>query len=137
MGRRKRKYKPKDFESTGQSNDTSANIYDSMILSPAFMDLSKNQKLLYIYMKAQYYGKRKPGKDFPEVEQLQGETLFYFNMALAENYGIYTRSNHKAFYADIKAVEDHGFIETISNGSATKSRSIYKFSSRWQAWNKS
>lgn len=137
MSRRKSQYKPKAFESTGKSNDTSANIYGSMLLSPAFMDLSKKQKLLYVYMKAQYYGTRKPGKDFPEVEQLQGETLFYFNMALAEKYGIYTRINHKEFYADIKVIEKHGFIETVSNGSSTKSRSIYKFSDHWQTWEKS
>lgn len=63
MGRRKGKYVPKLFESTGVSHDTSANIYGSMLESPAFKDLSKNQRLLYIYMKKQYYGTKKPGKD--------------------------------------------------------------------------
>ena len=133
--RAKRSYKPKTFESTGISNDTSANIYESMLKSPAFMDLTKNQRLLYIDMKKQYYGKRKPGKDFPDIEQLQGDDLFYFNLGLAVEYGLYTRSNHKAFYADIKAIEQHGFITTVSNGKNTKSRSIYRYSGSWKAWN--
>lgn len=51
MGRRKKVYKAKTFESNGASNDTSANVYESMLNSPAFMDMTKNQRLLYIYMK--------------------------------------------------------------------------------------
>lgn len=113
---------------------TSANVYGSMLESPAFKDLSKNQRLLYIYMKKQYYGTRKPGQDFPDMEQLQGDNLFYFNLALAEKYGLYSRSNDRQFYADIRAVEQHGFIKTVSSGRATKSRSIYKFTGDWKEW---
>jgi hypothetical protein len=134
MSGRKKPYKPKLFESTGKQNDTSANIYESMLLSAAFNDLTKNQRLLYIYMKAQYYGKRKPGKDFPEIEQFQGEELFYFNFSLAEKYHLYTRANHQQFYNDIKEIERHGFIETVSNGKSNKKKNIYIFSSRWRLW---
>ena len=134
MGRRKESYTPKAFESTGVSNDTSANIYGSMLESPAFKDLSKNQRLLYVYMKKQYYGTRKPERDFPEVEKLQGTDLFYFNMALAVQYGLYSRSNDRQFYNDIAAIERHGFIKTISNGRSTKSRSVYKFIGDWKQW---
>lgn len=134
MGKRKKPYIPKAFESTGVSNDTSANVYGSMLESPAFKDLSKNQRLLYIYMKKQYYGARKPGQDFPDMEQLQGDDLFYFNLALAEKYGLYSRSNDRQFYADIRAIEQHGFIKTVSSGKATKSRSIYKFTGDWKEW---
>ncbi|MDL2301034.1 hypothetical protein LJC58_01620 [Lachnospiraceae bacterium OttesenSCG-928-D06] len=134
MGQRKKPYTPKAFESTGVSNDTSANIYGSMLDSPAFKDLSKNQRLLYVYMKKQYYGTRKPGRDFPDMDQLQEDELFYFNLALAERYGLYSRSNDRQFYKDIAAIEQHGFIKTISNGRTTKSRSIYKFTRDWKQW---
>lgn len=134
---RKRTYRPKSFESSGVSNDTSANIYESMLASPAFMDLSKNQRLLYVYMKAQYYGKRKPGKDNPDIDALQGDDLFYFPMSLAERYGIYSRSNHTQFYSDIAAIEQHGFIKAVSNGKSTRSKSIYRFVSDWRQWNDS
>ena len=135
---RKRKYKPKPFESTGQSNDTSANIYESMLLSPAFKDLTKNQRLLYVYMKAQYYGKRKPGRDFTDIEALQDDKLFYFNFALAKKYGLYSSDGSKGrFYDDITALEDHGFITTLVNGKSNHRRSIYRYSTDWQEWDSS
>ena len=134
MGHRRKPYTPKTFESTGISNDTSANIYGSMLESSAFKDLSKNQRLLYVYMKKQYYGVKKPGRDFPELEEMQGDDLFYFNLSLAVRYGLYSRSNDRQFYADIKAIEEHGFIKTVSNGKSTKSRSIYKFIGDWKFW---
>lgn len=137
MGQRRKPYIPKAFESTGISNDTSANIYGSMLDSSAFKDLTKNQRLLYVYMKKQYYGTRKPERDFPDVEQLQGAELFYFNLALAVKYGLYSRANDRQFYNDIAAIEQHGFIKTVSSGRATKSRFIYKFVGDWKFWNDS
>ena len=134
---KKNKYKPKAFESDGRSNDTSANIYDSMLRSSAFRDLSKNQKVLYLYMKNQYYGVRKPGQDHSDIEELQGDDLFYFNMALAVKYGIYSRSNDRQFYRDIAEIEKHGFIKTVSSGKATRSKSIYRFVGDWQQWHDS
>lgn len=119
------------------ANDTSANIYESMLTSPAFTDLTKNQRFLYVCMKKQYYGKRKPGRDFPDVERFQGDELFYFNRSLAvDKYKLYKDGGRSEFYADIKALERHGFIETVSSGKETKSRSIYRFSGDWKTWSK-
>lgn len=101
MGRRKKQYIPKPFESTGEVRDTSANIYESMLCSAAYQDLTKNQRLLYVYMKAQYYGKRKPGRDNQDIESLQGDDLFYFNLALAVKYGLYASGSRQQLYADI------------------------------------
>ena len=134
MSKRRKRYIPRSFESAGNTNDTSANIYESMLNSAAFQDLTKNQRLLYVYMKAQYYGKRKPGKDFPDVEQLQGDEFFYFNLSLAEKYGLYSRGNRGQFYNDVKALEEHGFIMVVSNGRYTKMRSVYKFTGEWRMW---
>lgn len=134
MAAKKRKYKPREFESTGVRNDSSANIYRTMFLSPAFLNLTKNQRLLYITMKSQYYGVQKPGKDFPEIPELQGDDLFYFSMWTAERYGLYTRGNHMSFYKDTKSLVDHGFIEIVSNGRATHEKNIYRYSSKWRTW---
>lgn len=134
MGRGKKQYIPKSFESTGEVRDTSANIYESMLQSAAYRDLTKNQRLLYVYMKAQYYGKRKPEKDFPGMEQFQGDDLFYFNLSLADKYGLYSRGNRGQFYNDVKSLQEHGFIRVVSNGHSTKSRSIYKFIGDWKYW---
>lgn len=59
MSKRKMPYRKKPFESTGVSSDTSANIYMSMIMSVAWRQLSSNQKVLYVYCKAQYYAEKK------------------------------------------------------------------------------
>lgn len=134
---KKKAYRPKSFESSGKSNDTSANLYESMLLSAAFMDLTPKQRLLYVYMKAQYYGKRKPGKDNPDIESLQGDDLFYFPLTLAEKYKLYTKSNHMQFYKDVRAIESHGFIQTVSNGKTTRSKSIYRFIGDWKMWDDS
>ena len=136
MGNRKKKYVPKNFESATGGRDTSANIYDSMLRSDAYKDLTKNQRLLYVYMKNQYYGKRKPGRDYPDILSLQGDDLFYFNLQLAKDYGLYTDSNRKSFYEDIHQLEEHGFIKTIASGKATKKKSIYQYCSEWRTWKK-
>lgn len=133
---KRRKYKPKGFESTGISNDTSANIYESMLLSSAWKDLKPRERQLYLYCKAQYYGKRKPSKDYPDIEAFQSENCFYLNLAAVVKYGIYTRNGNKEFYADIKTLAQHGFIEIVSSGKVTKTKSIYKYSDKWQTWNK-
>ena len=57
--RKKTKYEKKTFESDCSSSDVSANIYLSMLTSPAFMDLSNGQKVLYLYCKSQYYAEKK------------------------------------------------------------------------------
>ncbi len=137
MGGRKKQYIPKSFESTGEPRDTSANIYESMLCSAAYQDLTKNQRLLYVYMKAQYYGKRKPGRDNPDIEGLQWDDLSYFNLALAVKYGLYASGSRQQFYADIKAVEEHGFIKTVSKGRGNHTRSIYQFTGDWKTWGSS
>ncbi len=139
----KRKYHPKAFESLGEvyrdadgrkRTDTSANIYESMLTSDAWKDLTMRQRVLYVACKGQYYGKRKPGKDFPDMEQVQSDECFYMNAAAVERYGIYTKNMHREFYGDLKALCEHGFMSCLANGRATKSRSIYRFSAAWGAW---
>lgn len=140
---RKKKYHPKAFESLGDTytdatghkrKDTSANIYESMLTSDAWKDLTMRQRVLYVACKGQYYGKKKPGKDFPDMEQVQSDECFYMNAAAVERYGIYTKNMHREFYGDLKALCEHGFMSCLANGRATKSRSIYRFSAAWGAW---
>lgn len=144
MPRRKTKYKPKSFESIGQKfkdenntirTDTTANIYESMLLSPAFQDLKHRQRNLYVVCKAQYYGHRKPKQDNPDVEQLQNDCLFYLNWYEVMKYGIYTKTMKKEFYGDLKALEQHGFIDIVVRGGKNgKTKSIYKYSDKWKCF---
>lgn len=127
MSRRKTPYQKKSFESTGASSDTSANIYMSMILSPAWKELTANQQRLYLYCKAQYYAeKRKPNDD---------PLCFTMNQSKwADLYGLYKRNNAASFYRDISALIEHGFVACVECGAITRTKSIYRFSSMWQRW---
>lgn len=149
---RKPKYKARTFESRGEHfiddngtrrADTSANIYESMLQSFAFKQLSTRQKMLYIYCKAQYYGKRKPGKDFTEEELFQEETYFYLNHAVIVGYGLYTKNMCKEFYGDISELIARGFIKKFVPAAAASEidlkcknnrKNVYCFTAEWQEW---
>lgn len=118
-------YQKKSFESTGVSSDTSANIYMSMLLSSAWCELSAQQQRLYMYCKAQYYAQKdKPGGN-PE----------YFTMNQSkwcDMYGLYKKNNAAAFYRDMEALIEYGFIRCVECGSTTRTKSVYGFSDMWQ-----
>lgn len=125
MSRRRHQYQKKPFESTGASNDTSANIYMSMLLSAAWRSLTAQQQRLYLYCKAQLYAeKQKPNND---------PLCFTMNQSKwAELYGLYEKSNAKGFYRDMSALIEKGFITCVQCGAITRTKSIYRFSNMWQ-----
>ncbi len=128
---KKKAYQKKSFESTGTTNDVSSNIYMSMILSEAWQDLSTKQQNLYLYMKLQYYGQS--GKRAVDKEDI---TKFYFNRALWQNiYKLYARGSENRFYKDVTSLISHGFIICLESGKTTRTKNIYKFSSKWQKYN--
>lgn len=144
--RKKNHYSPKSFEAIGQKfkgihgammADTSATIFESMLQSDAFKSLNPKQQILYVYCKAQYYGKRKPEKDYPDIPQFEGADLFYFNWDIAQEYGLYKPSCNKNFRNDMQALIQHGFIEIVASGKAQHKKNVYKFSSKWKTWDSS
>ena len=126
---RKKQYVKKSFESTGKSSDVSANLYLSMLISPAWLALTTRQRQLYLYMKLQYYAVA--DKHHPNGDKSQ----FCFNWGLARNYKLYT--NQKSFRDDIAALIEKGFIKCIQSGYNTKEKSIYQYSDKWQIWGNS
>lgn len=133
---KRQKYTPHSYESGKSSGEPFAALYRSLLTSDAFITLGKGSKILYVYCCLHIHnaGRIKPGKDFPDVPELQGDEIFYLNRALVcERYHLYTPSNGKSFYADIQELVDHGFIERISNGRDQKKKSIYRMSAKWKA----
>lgn len=135
MGRKKEKYIPKSFESSGKigkDGDTSANVYMSMLLSKAWKNLTKNAQVLYLYCKAQYYAEKKKPK--PQIKQLdESEQKLCFTMNKSKwlsLYGIYNSDNGQ-FNKDMKLLIENGFIEIVENGKVTRTKTIYKFSNKW------
>lgn len=138
-----KKYQGKKFECIGLGKctdssgvvraDTSTRVYESMLVSQAFMTLTPKQQILYVYCKAQYYGKAKPAADYKELGLYQEDSYFYLSLKMVKAYGLYTDSTHSNFYKDMKALEEHGLIKKVCGGKYKK-KSIYQYSSEWQSW---
>lgn len=128
---KKKPYQKKSFESVGNSNDISANIYMSMILSEAWQDLSPKQQQVYLYCKLQFYGQSgRRGVDATD------NSKFYFNRSLwQDTYKLYGKGSEGRFYKDITALIEHGFIRCIETGQVSRTKSIYQFSDKWKVWN--
>lgn len=148
MSKRKERYIPKSFESDSDllpkrkngnnATDVSANIYISMLMSRAWHNLTGKQKELYIYCKAQYYGEKKTNEEHLTVKEKMGnekpniEKRFTMNKTKwCDFYGIYSESTRRHFYSDMKALIDNGFVKVLENGSNTRTKNIYEFTSDW------
>ena len=122
MSTRRKKHIPAAFETIG-GNNLSAAIYATMIQSAAWERLTNNARVLYLYMKLQYYG-AKPIKEHPQTD-------FYFNAALAtKTYRLYT--NLAQFRKDRQQLIDLGFIEIVENRKNMRKKNIYRFSDKWK-----
>lgn len=139
MVKRKKGYTPKPFESAmhitlknGKSRgDTFANIYESMLLSSAWQDLSIRQRLLYLYCKSQYYSEKNyelKGKD-------NNPTIFTMNQyKWCKKYKLYSIGNKNQFYKDMDGLISHGFIKCLECGALARKKNVYAFSDKWQIW---
>ena len=128
---KKRAYVKRDFESTGASSDVSANLYASMLLSPAWRGLTASQQRLYTYCKLQLYGEKKKPKteDYPDGN----ERFFTMNkLKWSKTYGLYRENNAAAFYRDMAALVDAGFVVVVESGRLTRTKSIYALSGAWK-----
>lgn len=145
------KFSPKAFESSSKflpiisgytQKDTSANIYNSMLLSPAFQDLTATGVRLYLHMKARYYTEKKTDALITEYEKLTNQNInksirFTFNKAVWHDlYHIYGNGGGNNFQKDLNSLIDYGFITKIQSGKLTKSKSIYEFNDKWADWKK-
>ena len=143
MAKRKR-FKARTFESMGQvfidpdgrqRRETSANLYESMILSDAWHDLTSKQQVLYMIAKAQYYGKRKPRQDYTEDTFVQGDDCFYLPWrAVNKQYRMYKDTCRSNFVRDMQALVQHGFIVVVMCGKSHRTKNIYKYSDGWRTW---
>ena len=107
--------------------DTSANIFESMLRSPAYMALTDRQRCLYVVCKAQYYGKQNPLKEYGEKFDDQ---CFFLDWKSMQHYGLYKQHSH--FYRDMRALIAAGFIERVFSGARIREKSVYRYSSQWR-----
>jgi len=124
---KRKKYIKKPYESDGSSSDVSSNIYASMMLSSAWLDLTATQKALYCACKLEQYRlKNHPNGDI---------SMFYMNKYLwSEKYKLYDANNGRGFQRDIKELIKHGFIRCVACGATTREKSIYQYSTMWKKY---
>lgn len=129
---------PKSWESLGTGkipgtalNECFLTIYESMLRSEAYKALTIRQRHLYIICKAQWYGKRKPSADYPDLG-FENECFYLHRNQVINDYALYTIHTARFFYEDMRALIAYGFIELVSNGKANHTKNIYRFSSRWK-----
>ena len=125
MGRRKKPYQKQMFESTGVSSDTSANIYESMMLSRAWKELTPSQKVLYMTCKSQYYSEKRKPEDNREYFTMNKEKW-------AGKYELYAPGSGYSFGRDMAALITHGFVACVYADRSPTTKNIYRFSSMWQ-----
>lgn len=127
QGRKKKGYIKKPFESMGHitlksgkpQKDTSANIYESMLLSSAWQDLTTRQQLLYVYCKAQYYGE----KNYQLKGKIDNPEIFTMNQfKWCKKYKLYSLGNSKQFYKDMEGLIEHGFIKCLKCGAIARQK---------------
>lgn len=123
-----------------------ARLYADMLQSKAWFDLSWHQQSLYMYMKLQEFRADKDKKSgctlVPKSIDEEGNiteyyppTYFFFNRSLyADRYHLYNRNDQKGFARDRDALVAHGFIEYISCGQTTQTKSVYMLSAKWWDW---
>jgi hypothetical protein len=143
MSRRKAEYVPKSYESKGKvftdrqgrkRQETNVQMFETMLTSEAYMDLKVRQRLLYVYVKAQLYGHRKPKQDFKEIDGYDRDDLIYFSWKSAQEYGLYSETDHSTFYKDMRSLMEHGFIEKYADRTSQREKTIYLLSDKWQTW---
>lgn len=104
--------------------DSFARLPKSLLESPVFQSLTSGQKVLFLYMKLQYYNSRNKPSD--------NNKQFFFNKGLYNGkYHLYT--NDAQFRKDRDALIQKGFITCAESGRWTRTKSIYEFSDRWTA----
>ncbi len=112
-------------------------VYDCQLKSAAFTDLTPRQRNLYIVCKAQTFGHAKP-KTTSEAdgEAYAIQEMFYLSVVDVQPYRIYAPTNKRDFYADMRALEEHGFIRMVACGKHLKHKNVYRLASEWRTWKK-
>lgn len=129
MGRRKSP--PKKWQSDTRPNrrQSFSKIYSNMLTSPAWHDLTKPQRVLYIVCRDQEM------RTHPKAAGITVDDVFYMNKALyVKYYRLYGSGNTRDFLRDMRALVSHGFVTVIERNARKKS--IYAYSDKWKYWTK-
>ena len=129
---RKRKQPVKSWQRRPTASGHFQLLYDDLLDSPAFHDLSPKQKVLLIYCIRESHGAAMR-ENAPEGGK-GDERMFYMNRALRIHHGLYAESDTRGFRRDMSALISHGFVDCLRSGYERRERSIFRLSARWNIW---
>lgn len=130
MGKKK-EYKPDYYASLGNAKDTFSTLYDSMITSEKFKQLSLPAKNVYYLCRNQYTSRR--GREClynhaKEYGITYPDGCFVFPAKHSEVYGL-----KRAYVSKyLTELEKAGFIKRYENNKHTWKVNVYQFSTEWK-----
>ena len=132
MASKKQTFKPDYCASKCGSHETFATVYDSMLKSEAFNNLSMSAKYLYILCRNQMtsrIGRETLYNHGKENDIEYPDNCFVFPAKHQREYGFKDRSN---VTKGLKELEKAGFIRKYENNKYRWKVNVYQFSSDWK-----
>lgn len=118
----------KNIDNKKQLNENHVRLFRSMINSKAFKKLSSNEIKIYLNMRMKFFEQEEKELDFPYSKSLGTKVL-----------GLSIKSENSIRRA-LKNLVKYGFLEQTyiskGGGKTTKLPNRYKFSTRWQSYDK-
>lgn len=125
---RKKQQPRKTWQRRAKSSGRFQCLYDDLLDSPAFHDLTARQKILLIYCRREAHGRAM-------AENGNDERCFWMNKSLRCNvHELYKTSDTRAFEHDMASLISHGFVDLVRSGYETRTKSLYRLSGRWNHW---
>ena len=123
--KKRRDYTPKGYESAKPGADGYAAIYNTMITSAAWADLSPQACKLYVAMKAAHFSSK------PDDVQ---EHFYFCAEQWANVYHLWPRTSEKSFFKFRDELIEHGFIRCVEDNQHRHMMNVYGLSDKWKTW---
>ncbi len=130
---RKRKQVVNGWQRRPQGSKHFLQVYDDLLDSASFHDLTARQVRLYLYCVRESHGAAM--RDNAKNGGTGDQRLFYMNQSLRTDvHELYPKSDTRGFERDMQSLIEHGFVDCVKSGYAGREKSVYRLSARWHEW---
>lgn len=137
MPRRKnKKFEPEEWQhnpdyknKAGYENRAYFMVFESLLMSDAYLSLNSGEReLLTVCLAQERFGRADEKRGFSEKYRNDRR---YFTMNKQKREMYHLSSNATTASKQMEALITHGFVDCVVNGQNTRSKSLYRLSSRW------
>ena len=123
--KRKRKLHSESWQTSNHQNGTYAPIYEDLMLSEAWRDLSNAERVVLLCCHQQYYGHHRPEADIKS--EMITDDCFYFSRNDLPKYGMAAIGGTR-FDEYMASLKQHGFIQQVPvyRGAGRGEKNIYE-----------